>query len=158
MASNIKLNLSDQSCNASSVIHYMPCKINHDGAANITGFFSPYVENKDTDIINKADSGIWYSCCASLVMLPLFLVLEASFRGYPLQGKKIKIPNDFKGIVVNETKKPLTYMEPRNLDLKKNFCEITYWNWDCFPNKNDLIHQSVDWLILSKMVNNSLTE
>lgn len=135
MASNIKLNLPDQSCNASSVIHYMPCKINHDGAANITGFFSPYVENKDTDIINKADS-----------------VLEASFRGYPLQGKKIKIPNDFKGIVVNEMKKPLTDMEPRNLDLKKNFCEITYWNWDCFPNKNDLIHQSVDWLILSKMI------
>ncbi|KAI9552260.1 hypothetical protein GHT06_022622 [Daphnia sinensis] len=138
MALNIKVNLPDQSCNADCVLHSMPCKINHDGAANITGFFSPYVENKDTDFINNADA-----------------VLEASFRGYPLQGKKITIPNDFKGIVIGEMKKPLTDMEPRNLYIKKNFGEITYWNWDCFPNKNDSINQSVEWLPLSKLIHNT---
>ncbi|KAI9563327.1 hypothetical protein GHT06_010786 [Daphnia sinensis] len=109
MALNIKV-IPDQSCDTNCVMHSMPCKINHD--ANITGFFSPYVENKDTDFINKADA-----------------VLEASFHGYPLQGKKIKIPHDFKGIVIGEMKKHFTDMEPRNIYVQKNFGEITYWNW-----------------------------
>ena len=82
----------------------------------------------------------------------LCLVLEASFRGFPLQGKKIFIPEGFKGIVVSEMKKPLTDVEERNFVLSKKFGEITYWNWDCYPNSNDQIPQSMDWLMLSKKV------
>lgn len=55
--------------------------------------------------------------------------------------------------MVSETKKPLTDVEERNLVVSKKFCEITYWNWDCFPVNDDSINQSMDWLILSKMVN-----
>lgn len=65
---------------------------------------------------------------------------------------KIAIPEGFKGIVVSEMKKPLTDIEERNVIVSKKFCEITYWNWDSFPVNNDSIHQSMDWLMLSKMV------
>nr|CAH0103756.1 unnamed protein product [Daphnia galeata] len=119
---------SDQYC----IVHSMPCKINHNGQANVTGFFTPYIENKELN-----------GCSG---------VSESSFRGYPLQGKKIVIPVGFKGIVVSETKKPLTDVEERNLVVSKKFCEITYWNWDCFPVSDDSINQSMDWLILSKMI------
>jgi hypothetical protein len=34
---------SDQYC----IVHSMPCKINHNGQANVTGFFTPYIENKE---------------------------------------------------------------------------------------------------------------
>jgi hypothetical protein len=33
----------DENC----AVHSMPCKINHNGQANVTGFFSPYIENKE---------------------------------------------------------------------------------------------------------------
>jgi hypothetical protein len=64
----------------------------------------------------------------------------------------VAIPKGYKGIVVSEIKKPLTDIEERNLVVSKKFDEITYWNWDCFPISNDSIPQSMNWLMLSKMV------
>ncbi len=79
-------------------------------------------------------------------------VLEASFRGYPLQGQTIVIPEGFKGIVVSEMKKPLTDVEERNLFVNKTFSSFTYWNWDYLPTTNDPMAQSVDWLAISQIV------
>nr|CAG4643618.1 EOG090X0IC1 [Ilyocryptus agilis] len=108
-------------------IHSIPCKISHDGFANVSGFFTPYVESKDD-------------------------TLEASFRGYPLQGKKVIIPAGHTGLILNETKRPLTEMESRNLTISKKFSEFTSWNWDYPPTPNDPIHQALEWLSLSKLV------
>lgn len=33
-------------------IHLMPCKINHDGCANVSGFFTPYI-NGNNHYVNK---------------------------------------------------------------------------------------------------------
>lgn len=73
MALNIQVNLLEQNCSARSLIHFMPCKINHDGAANITGFFSPYVESKGTDRTDKADRGILHISWAFSVIISLIL-------------------------------------------------------------------------------------
>ncbi|XP_046649120.1 ribonuclease H2 subunit C-like [Daphnia pulicaria] len=133
MAVHIQVNSPDLKLDENCVVHSMPCKINHDGQANVSGFFSPYIENKELD--DSSDG-----------------VKQASFRGYPLQGKETVIPDGFKGIVVTEMKKPLTDIEERNLVVSKKFDKITYWNWDCFPVNNDSINQSMDWLTLSKMI------
>lgn len=39
----------DLKCDKNCVVHLMPCKINHNGQANVTGFFTPYIENKELD-------------------------------------------------------------------------------------------------------------
>nr|CAG4637489.1 EOG090X0IC1 [Ceriodaphnia reticulata] len=133
MAFNIKVSNSES--DEKYAVHSVPCKINHDGQANVKGFFSPYIEKKDsTDVIN---------------------VLEASFRGYPLQGKTVAIPQGFKGITVSEIKKPLTDVEERNLFVNKTFSSFTYWNWDYLPTTNDSIPQCMDWLALSQTIHGS---
>ena len=45
MSLNIEVNHeSDEKC----VAHLLPCKISHNGPANVTSFFSPYIEKKDS--------------------------------------------------------------------------------------------------------------
>lgn len=97
--------------------------------------------------------------CCNWIILNWYIpdgsdLLDASFRGYPLQGKKIDIPSGYRGLVLNETKKPLTDVEERKLQSVKNFSKLTYWNWDDNPTSgNSSIHQLLDWMLLSKTVN-----
>jgi len=55
MAVNIQLNACDLKFDENCVVHSMPCKINHDGQANVTGFFSPYIENKELSGSNEGN-------------------------------------------------------------------------------------------------------
>jgi hypothetical protein len=64
--------------------------------------------------------------------------LEASFRGRPLNGEHIPIPNDYIGIITNSSK------------LVSSFDQLTYFNLDCSPTKNDCIARSIEWLSLAK--------
>jgi len=130
MALNVQLNRNVIEESEGSDVHLMPCKIHSDGSANVSGYFTPYIEKK------KSDEG----------------VLEASFRGYPLQGSKVSIPDGYLGLVLGETKKPITETQPRNLSASKKFNSFTYWNWDHNPSTNDPAQLALDWLNVSKVI------
>ena len=49
MAAIVQVNQTSKSCLPDSDLHSIPCKINHDGAANVSGFFVPYLEKSDVD-------------------------------------------------------------------------------------------------------------
>ena len=66
--------------------------------------------------------------------------LIASFRGRPLDGEHIDIPNDYIGILTNSSK-PLS-----------SFDKLTYFNLDCSTSKNDCIARSIEWLSLAKIL------
>ncbi len=66
--------------------------------------------------------------------------LEASFRGRPLNGEHILIPNDYIGILTNSSK-PVS-----------SFDKLTYFNLDCSTSKNDCIVRSINWLSLAKIL------
>jgi len=66
--------------------------------------------------------------------------LEASFRGRPLNGEHLSIPNDYIGILTNSSK-PIG-----------SFDQLTYFNLDCSPTKNDCIARSIEWLSLAKLL------
>ncbi len=59
MAVHIQVNSPDLKLDENCVVHSMPCKINHDGQANVSGFFSPYIENKELD--DSSDGGNFLS-------------------------------------------------------------------------------------------------
>jgi len=80
------------------------------------------------------------------------IVMEASFRGYPLQGNKVTIPEGYTGLVLEETKKQLTESQPHNLVSTKKFNSYTYWNWDYNPSTSDPTQLALDWLDISKVV------
>jgi hypothetical protein len=65
---------------------------------------------------------------------------EASFRGRPLNGEQISLPDDYIGILTNSTK-PIS-----------SFDQLTYFNLDCTTTKNDSIARSIEWLSLAKIL------
>lgn len=49
MALNIQIKpnvLEESEC---SIVHLMPCKIKSDGPANVSGYFTPYIEKKKSE-------------------------------------------------------------------------------------------------------------
>nr|CAD7576491.1 unnamed protein product [Timema californicum] len=77
------------------------------------------------------------------------LVLKASFRGYPLEGKVITLPSGYKGIVVQETLKRQVEGAERNVHLTHTFKSLTFWNWDRTPSRNDPFIAAFDWIDLA---------
>ncbi|XP_063995223.1 ribonuclease H2 subunit C [Diachasmimorpha longicaudata] len=109
-----------------TVLHSMPCKIYGDTPANVSTYFTPY--------IRKSDDKHY----------------DASFRGYPLQGKVITVPEGYKGLVLHEQKKPANPKKERKFVSTGGFSKFTYWNFDKLPSKNDTIVSALDWIDIAE--------
>ncbi|KAH8402222.1 hypothetical protein KR009_010493 [Drosophila setifemur] len=103
-------------------LHYLPAKIDGDGEANVEDYFNNYTREA-TDY----GSGI----------------LLNALRGYPLIGERLKVPEGFKGLVLQETDKPLSEFADRQLRLTGVFEEFTYWNYDKVPSNGDPYRQAL---------------
>ncbi|CAF2474418.1 unnamed protein product [Rotaria sp. Silwood2] len=66
--------------------------------------------------------------------------LIASFRGRPLDGEQLNIPNDYIGTLANSSK------------FVSSFDKLIYFNLDCSTSKNDCIARSIEWLSLAKIL------
>ena len=90
------------------VLHHLPCKIKVDeNYANTKSFFSPKVatvSNRET--------------------------LQATFRGRLLDGKVIKLPDNYCGYTLEENERPLSEEEKRELKVSGKFQEFTQWYID----------------------------
>ncbi|XP_023304182.2 ribonuclease H2 subunit C [Lucilia cuprina] len=126
---NKQLNSNDNQLN----LHYLPAKIQGDGPANVEKYFNPYT-HKDQGILSNA------------------------LRGYPLQGEILKVPEGFKGLVVQETRKPLDEEADRLLRIKGSFEEFTYWNYDKIPSVADGYKQALQILRLAEELAEPCTE
>lgn len=77
---------------------------------------------------------------------------DCSFRGYPLQGKKVIVPAGYKGMTFMENKKPDPENKIRNLYCTGTFSQFTYWNYDKIPSKNDALVAALDWIDIAEAV------
>ncbi|XP_034171008.1 ribonuclease H2 subunit C isoform X1 [Osmia lignaria lignaria] len=114
-----------------NVLHLMPCKIYGDESANVSSYFTPYIRNIDGEHYN------------------------ASFRGHPLQGKKIVIPSGYKGLTFLEQKKSERENVERNLYSTGTFSCFTYWNYDKLPSKNDALAAAMDWIDIAEALHST---
>ncbi|KAH8331387.1 hypothetical protein KR074_002027 [Drosophila pseudoananassae] len=103
-------------------LHYLPAKIDGDGEANVEQYFNNYTREA-TDY----GSGVFTN----------------ALRGYPLMGQQLKVPEGFKGIVLQETEKPLSESSDRQLRLTGVFEAFTYWNYDKVPSNGDAYRQAL---------------
>lgn len=87
-----------------------------------------------------------------LIVYNLLSDLKSSFRGYPLQGKKISVPKGYTGMTFFEYKKPETDEAERNIYATGSFTEFTYWNYDKIPSKNDAFISALDWIDIAEAV------
>ncbi|XP_046676663.1 ribonuclease H2 subunit C-like [Homalodisca vitripennis] len=112
-------------------VHYIPCKIHVDGSAKVSQYFLSST-NKDGE-------------------------LEASFRGHPLKGKIVELPKGYKGLILEETIQRSEDQE-RTLHVTKTFSELTYWNWDKVPTKNDMFLAAMDWIDIADALHSPVDE
>ncbi|XP_052870253.1 ribonuclease H2 subunit C [Anopheles cruzii] len=110
-------------------LHYIPATIDGDGPANVEKFFTPYTTECQQDG-----------------------TVQNALRGYPLQGKAMTLPDGYKGVILQETKKPLSNDEDRNLTFAGAFRDLTYWNYDRHPSRNDPLAKALNWLQLSEVL------
>ncbi|XP_057661801.1 uncharacterized protein LOC130897150 isoform X2 [Diorhabda carinulata] len=84
--------------------------------------------------------------------------LHASFRGYPLSGKIIDLPDGYVGIVLHESLRPETDKCERKFHVTNKFLKITHWNWDKEPSDNDIITQALQWVDIAEVLHSPIIE
>ncbi|XP_011348158.1 ribonuclease H2 subunit C isoform X1 [Ooceraea biroi] len=126
MAIRLHINHKNLDNQKESELHLMPCKIHGDECAKVSSFFKPY--------IREINDEYYYG----------------SFRGYLLQGKKVIIPAEYKGITFIENKKADTENKDRHLYNTGTFSQFTYWNYDRIPSKNDALAAALDWIDIAE--------
>ncbi|KAB0792719.1 hypothetical protein PPYR_14678 [Photinus pyralis] len=113
-------------------IQSMPFKISADCDAKVSTYFKPLVKvNEDS-------------------------IYSSSFRGHPLSGKKLAIPDGYMGVVLHETVPPGTDKVDRNFYIVNKFDSFMHWNWDKTPTLNDPIMQALHvWIDVAEALHSS---
>ncbi|EDV54943.1 uncharacterized protein Dere_GG21037 [Drosophila erecta] len=118
-------------------LHFLPAKINGDGEANVDHYFNNYTREA-----TEFGSGI----------------LTNALRGYPLMGEKLKVPEGYRGLVLQETEKPISYSSDRQLRLTGVFQDFTFWNYDKVPSNGDPYRQALFQADVAQALAQPITE
>lgn len=132
MSAKREINLKDCDDKELAQCHLMPCLIDHNQTQiRAKEYFWPTIRTLDSDDVDLSAGRDNEERKGSSNTQ----ILTASFRGRPLQGKKITLPPGFKGHVVSKDGK-----------INRKFTEFTYWNWDQVPSDEDKVWKSINWL------------
>ncbi|XP_017050003.1 uncharacterized protein LOC108094073 [Drosophila ficusphila] len=118
-------------------LHYLPAKIDGDGEANVEQYFNNYTREA-----TEFGSG----------------VVTNALRGYPLVGEQLKVPEGYRGLVLQETEKPISESYDRQLRLTGVFDEFTYWNYDKVPSNSDAYRQALLLVDVTKALSKPISE
>ncbi|XP_020799709.1 uncharacterized protein LOC110177354 [Drosophila serrata] len=118
-------------------LHYLPAKVDGDGEANVQEYFNNYTREA-----SEYGTGI----------------LTNALRGYPLVGERLKVPEGFQGLVLQETDKPLSESSDRQLRLTGVFEEFTYWNYDKVPSNGDAFRQALVMADVAQALSQPISE
>jgi len=70
--------------------------------------------------------------------------LENSFRGYPLEGERSKLPEGYTGLVLDTGVLAISG-DKENVRAVTSFDEFTSWNFDRVPSGLDSLKQALQW-------------
>ena len=126
-------------------LHYLPCSVNFTGETEVDERFRKLTEKNE-------DTG----------------VLTGSFRGFPLEGKSVSLPENYTGLrdpesgehssvlflpgVVLEGGKAGLTAQDRKTRVTSTFSEVTYWNYDRTPGPADPWHQALQWTRVAEVL------
>ena len=110
-----------------TVCHSIPCKVDSDGSANVDKYFEPTIRQSEKDSS----------------------VLLSSFRGRPLVGRQIDLPQNSSAFLIKESK---------NGEFVANdkFDQIIHWNLDKTPSESDTLPQVVQWIQVSEAIHSPI--
>nr|CAB3265616.1 ribonuclease H2 subunit C-like [Phallusia mammillata] len=121
---SIKVNCDKHLLLEASALNHMPCTIDGNEKANVSTYFRPQQTSQNS----------------------LKNVLRSSFRGRPLEGKTINIPDGYVGLIFEEKRKPFSEDEDRTLDLTHSFDCFQQWYLDSqYLSKNTVQGACETW-------------
>ncbi|OQR72367.1 hypothetical protein BIW11_10430 [Tropilaelaps mercedesae] len=114
-------------------VRQLPCTVHFSGKANVAQRFDTYMEETmdgDQKLIN------------------------AYFRGHPLVGTKLEVPEGYKGVVFTSSINDGS----RALKAKAHFDHFTYFNWTTKPSQADPQQAILDWLSIARTIHTDENE
>ncbi|KAJ4827517.1 hypothetical protein Tsubulata_038363 [Turnera subulata] len=130
--------------NLTGVVHQLPCCIKYDGSGDVSLYFKPKPTGVEVDGL---------------------VVEEANFRGRKLQGATIPLPPGYSGFVLgkksgNNKRKASGDCEQSSNCWETNatFENITYWNHDSLPSRDDPFVRSFHWLSVAEALHKPVTQ
>lgn len=69
-----------------------------------------------------------------------------------MTGKQIQVPEGYVALLLHESMRPLRDIDERKFFVVNKFKEITYWNWDKTPSRNDPFVKALDWIDIAEAV------
>lgn len=120
--------------------HLMPCRIEekHNMQIKAKEYFYPTIrvlENDDDDYKSGRQAA-----ANSVKNEDKKTILQASFRGRPLQGREMTLPHDYCGHILTGNKST------------NKFSTFTYWNWDEIPNDRDVVAKAFQWIDIANAI------
>ena len=108
-----------------SQAHYLPCTIDSNGEAPVNQYFVSTI---------RQQKGVQED------------FETATFRGRPLSGREVKLPDGYRATALREEKTPTTDVEERKVTATVHFNQFHYWNLETVPSKNDKLVQALQWI------------
>jgi len=150
-------------------VDHLPCKLHHDGPANVQAFWRPEATGERSGCIRDGDGR-------------MAEILQATFRGRLLMGARLDLKAaGMRGFVFQPRKETFHQLsgptskrirlsqEPgcqdAQIDQEKgenesmdhweclgSFEELTAWNFDQHPSDHDEVRRWLDWVPISKVL------
>ncbi|KAL8229396.1 hypothetical protein R6Q57_014296 [Mikania cordata] len=122
-------------------IHQLPCCIKYNGPSPVSQYFKPKSTGIEVDGLN---------------------VKEAHFRGRKLQGTTVSLPDGYSGFVIGrktcvKRKASDTNGGMTAWQANAKFQNITIWNHDNLPSKEDAFLRAFHWFDVAKALHKSVT-
>jgi ribonuclease H2 subunit C len=127
-----KINLDGQVRQAKSRYHWMPCEVEHTGSAPVTAYFEPNISEQT--VAGSAQ-------------------LIGSFRGRPLLGSQLTLPDGFTGLVLKSGRLD----DEPTLRPTERVAQLIHWNWDQASTSSSSAHQALDWCSVSEQLHRPVT-
>uniref|UniRef100_V9LH85 Ribonuclease H2 subunit C-like protein n=1 Tax=Callorhinchus milii TaxID=7868 RepID=V9LH85_CALMI len=126
---HVRVDLSSLSNAPKEKLHLLPVRIECDGAAKVSQYFTPSIRRED-------ESG----------------GVTSSFRGRCLHGLDLDVPEGYIGMVLKEEAKPCAEDEERVVRVKSTFSALTCWNLETPPRPDDSAVKAMNWPTVAEAV------
>jgi len=131
---------------AAPPVHWLPCKIDYSGPANVETYFV-VTEPAAASTSDAAAAGAGEA--AGHAPPPL----EAALRGRRLRGARQPLPAGYRGVVLAAAPPPAGDADVSHAwRATEGFGALTYWNHDAPPGPMDAAQRALDWLPLAARV------
>eukprot|EP00505_MAST-04D_sp_SCG-Rhode-Island_P000220 Stramenopile-MAST_4_protein_220 len=134
-------------------VHRLPCRIDYDGPARVEEYFHPqYIDSDDETGVEEGQEG------ASGRKKGQEGLMEASFHGRRLVGRRLALPQGVTGVTLAQVSSRAN-ASCANFAVTDNvFDHLVHWNHDIPPTNEDHLPKAFQWFDVANALHSPLEE